>query len=82
MNPFDLTDKIFGRLLVLRRAPGRADHVSRWVCRCQCGEQEEIAGASLRNGASTQCQKCAEQSAPDYDDGLQPLRGLGVSRFT
>ena len=51
----DLTGKRIGRLLVLRRTPGR---VTRWLCRCDCGTEKEIYATNLlRNTRSCGCLK-------------------------
>lgn len=52
----DLTDRTFGRLLVLRRA---AQNDSRgqpkWVCKCECGNVIEVLGENLRTGNTKSC---------------------------
>lgn len=51
----DLTGKKIGRLLVLKRVPGR---VTRWLCQCNCGTQKEIYATNLlRNTNSCGCLK-------------------------
>lgn len=30
----------------------------RWLCRCECGNQKEVAQQHLRTGASSRCVKC------------------------
>lgn len=54
----DLTGRVFGKWTVLRlgdRVRGRSRF---WVCRCVCGTEREVIGATLRNGMSTSC--CAK----------------------
>lgn len=50
----DLTGQRFGRLTVVERA---ANHGSRvfWHCKCDCGNEKDIAGSALRYGRSTSC---------------------------
>lgn len=52
----DLTNKRFGRLLVL----GKADRTSsngniRWECVCDCGNHVAVDGYSLRHGITRSC---------------------------
>jgi len=42
--PLDLTGQTFGRLVVVQRMPGRP---RRWLCRCDCGRQLELAARQL-----------------------------------
>lgn len=61
----DLIGKVFGRLTVLERAESfkqvKVDGKftgaggTRWVCRCQCGNEKTIAAAGLRNGLTRSC---------------------------
>ena len=60
----DLTGKRFGKLTVLYRA---SDHVTssgkkfvRWHCLCDCGNEIEPFGNSLRQGNTTSCGHCFE----------------------
>lgn len=55
----DLTGERFGRLLVLKRVD---DYVSKngkkrskWLCRCDCGNEKEIVGESLTSGSTKSC---------------------------
>jgi len=46
----DLTDKRFGRWVVLKRLSG-----SYWKCRCDCGIEKAVYGDSLKTGKSFSC---------------------------
>ena len=55
----DLTNKRFGKLLVLSQAeniqtPNGRSHVA-WNCQCDCGNTKIIRGECLRNGSTTSC---------------------------
>ena len=58
----DLTGQRFGQLTVIKK--GRIDvtksgrKIQRWVCKCDCGNIEEVIGDNLRKGAATKCKKC------------------------
>jgi hypothetical protein len=45
----------FGRLLVTDRPENDKRGASRWVCRCQCGEEKIVRGAALRGGGTRSC---------------------------
>lgn len=56
-KPRDLTGRVFGRLTVVARAPrpdGRTPKVY-WLCRCVCGTERVVVGASLINGHTVSC---------------------------
>jgi hypothetical protein len=51
----DLTQKRFGRLLVVKNT-GTVKHGAHyWLCRCDCGTEKEISGRLLRKGETTSC---------------------------
>lgn len=55
----DMVGKIFGRLTVLSRADDyqNADgsYSNQWNCKCSCGSDVVVRGASLRNGHTESC---------------------------
>lgn len=55
----DLTGQRFGRLTVLYRAPGKprsnGKYRTMWHCRCDCGNELDINGDSLKKGVSQSC---------------------------
>lgn len=46
----DITGKRFGALVALSREPG-----SRWLCRCDCGNQKSVLIGDLNRGSTTTC---------------------------
>lgn len=44
----------FGRLRVLESA-GSANGVSRWLCRCDCGNEKVVLGKDMRSGNTSSC---------------------------
>lgn len=65
MSGQDLTGERFGKLLVLRRADSR-NGKTRWLCRCDCGNEKEVAAQALKSGKTKSC-GC-----------LRALKGKGV----
>ena len=54
----DLTGQRFGSLMVIGRAEATAKRNTRnviWRCRCDCGNEIETFGFSLKNGDTTSC---------------------------
>jgi hypothetical protein len=52
----DLTNKKFGKLLVIERLEERGNRNQiKWECLCDCGKKHKVTGESLRDGKSTSC---------------------------
>ena len=51
----DLTDQIFGDLLVLYRDKSSKYGTARWVCKCMCGNIVTVSSDCLRNGHTRSC---------------------------
>ena len=54
-SPLTLLDKRFGNLVVIIRTPNSPDGNSNWLCRCDCGNEIILRGASLQSGNSASC---------------------------
>lgn len=50
----ELTGKVFGRLIVLSRAPNKGKR-SAWLCRCECGREVVVAGTKLVHDKQRGC---------------------------
>jgi hypothetical protein len=51
----DISNKIFGRLLVISFSHKNKHHKAQWLCRCSCGKEKIIDGQSLIRGLTTSC---------------------------
>ena len=51
----DIAGQRFGRWAVIRRDGSDARGQSMWFCRCECGIERRVLGASLRSGKSISC---------------------------
>ena len=51
----DLTGQRFGRLTVIKRVENNKHGKARWLCKCDCGNETIVLGASLSNGTTTSC---------------------------
>lgn len=71
-NFVDHTGNRFGRLVVIRRAPNSKGGKARWLCRCDCGNEKEVAAYSLVSGRVTSC-RC-------YHRQLMQARNAGLAK--
>ena len=54
----DLTGKRFGSWIVLRLESVNSARARHWFCRCDCGKEEVVRGATLTKGAAVGCSTC------------------------
>ena len=51
----DMTNQRYGKLLVIKRAENDKFGKAQWLCKCDCGNEKIINGASLRKGLTVSC---------------------------
>ncbi len=51
----ELTNQVFGKLIVIQREGSNIRGESLWKCKCSCGNSHVTQGRLLRNGQSTSC---------------------------
>lgn len=51
----DLSNRIFGRLTVLKRIENLKPGITRWLCRCDCGNICKVTSRSLKTGDTVSC---------------------------
>lgn len=51
----DLTKQYFGKLQAIKPAPKRNDKYTRWVCKCECGNEIEVRTDYLTSLHTTSC---------------------------
>ena len=51
----DLTNKRFGKLIVLEKSKNKINNRPAWICQCDCGQIKEISGKLLREGQTKSC---------------------------
>lgn len=62
-NAIDLTDKRFGRLVVMRQDNGKSTPGNiYWLCKCDCGKVVSVRSDSLTSGATQSC-GCLQREA-------------------
>lgn len=51
----DLGGQTYGRLTVLERRESGNFHKTRWLCRCECGNEKVVYASALRAGLTQSC---------------------------
>ncbi len=51
----DMTGQRFGRLVVVERLENDKHHCTIWRCRCDCGNETNVRGITLRGGHTQSC---------------------------
>lgn len=51
----DITGHRFGKLVALSVAGSNANHATKWLCRCDCGNESVVLSDNLRRGHTTSC---------------------------
>ena len=55
IRAIDLTGHTYGRLTVIHRADNDKHGLTRWVCRCECGNEVIVSSSHLRKGNTKSC---------------------------
>ncbi len=55
VKKLDLTGQKFGRLTAIEEVKSPEKNYTRWLCKCECGNEKVIARASLRSGETESC---------------------------
>lgn len=63
----------FGRLIAIQCLPGSAGERSKWLCRCDCGNEPRIVGNSLRAGLTRSC-GCLQRDACRQKNSTHGMR--------
>jgi len=63
-NKIDLSGQRFGRLVAMHAMPPKKKGGStRWLCRCDCGNEVIIRGGGIKNGCSKSCGCLTKEAA-------------------
>lgn len=65
MQFVDLTNQIFNKLTVIRRTENTRSGMTRWLCRCECGNDTIVASKHLKSGRTKSC-GCEIKSGHDH----------------
>lgn len=76
----DLTGRRYGTLVALYRVPDVRP--TKWHCRCDCGNEDDILASNLKQGRTTSCNKChAHRAALKHGRTEKDFRDLTGMRF-
>lgn len=70
----DLTGKRFGRLTVLRTDGKQAGGNLLWHCRCDCGQECDVASNNLKNGHTQSCGCQQSEAQQDVNTRVNALK--------
>ena len=54
-KPIDMIDLKFGKLTVISRVANDKHGQTKWLCRCDCGNESVVLGSNLRRGKIKSC---------------------------
>jgi hypothetical protein len=82
-TPIDISGQRFGRLTVLRRAPGLPRWKGKWLCRCDCGTEKLVWAPHMKAGATASCgclhrEQVARLSAAKVTHGMTQSTEYGI----
>ena len=67
----DLTDKVFGRLKVIKQIEDyvtpKGVHSPKWLCECECGNNIEVVGYKLKNHHTQSCGCLQKERTIEYN---------------
>lgn len=68
----DLIGQRFGSFVVLSKKSSNSNYKSRWLCRCDCGNEKVVLGSLLRNGIVRSCGCDSKRKSfwPSYEQGI------------
>lgn len=69
----NITNKKFGRLLVIKRV--KRKHRYKWLCKCDCGNIKAVDSSALRRGATKSC-GCLHREKCGGQNRLRPYESL------
>lgn len=67
MKLIDLTGERFGRLTVIKRVENDKSFGSKWLCKCDCGNECVVFSNNLRRGNTTSCGCVAIESRTTHN---------------
>ena len=66
-KPNNLLGQTFGRLVVIERAENDKFGKTRWLCRCECGNEKIINASSLKRGLTLSCGCNKQEKLKQYN---------------
>jgi len=70
----------FGNLVTVELT--QTDKGTKWLCRCDCGNEVYVIGNNLRRGNTTKCENCRKQALQDTPPNRKDGRTRGNDELT
>jgi hypothetical protein len=77
----DISGLNFGRLTVIKREKSNERGDAMWLCRCICGSEKILRGASLRNGSIVSCGCYSREECLPKGWGANKTHGMSETRL-
>lgn len=77
----NLVGRKFGRLTVAKRVKNDSRGNAKWLCVCDCGNQKEILGSSLRQGLTRSCGCLLAEKASQRMTAMRLKTGLSQTKL-
>lgn len=77
----DITNKSFGKLVVIKRVGNDKQGNAQWLCQCDCGNQKVVRGRALRTKRTVSCGCFLLQSSKERMINLCTKHGYSGSKL-
>lgn len=67
----DMTGQRYGMLTVIKRVENDKHGKAQWLCKCDCGSEKTIVGASLRRGLTVSCGCWSAKKRQEYNESQE-----------
>jgi hypothetical protein len=79
-NRSNLVGRVFSKWFVVDYAGKSKNGGIKYLCRCECGAENEIVGAELTRGRTGSCKPCSKKKHGDCNTALHRVWGSMVQR--
>lgn len=80
-NIVNMKDMIFGRLTVIERSENDKHGNTKWLCKCECGNEVVVLGHSLRQGRTRSCGCLLSESSKNRMTKLLTKHGMASTKI-
>jgi len=81
VNSIDLSNQIFGRLIVLKPIGRNKDSRLVWLCKCSCGNYVSALGKTIKNGGTTSCGCFRKEQRDKQGTTAKDISGQAFNRL-
>lgn len=69
----DLVGRVYGRLLVISQSPSNSNGLTRWLCKCDCGNETIVYGQSMKRGLTKSCGCYSKETHTKHGKSVRSL---------